>query len=71
MSELFWKPQEELIQKSWTFAQSSQIGRFFSLSTALHFIFAVLSPWLFLTFSLTSQEERLVIRVVDFVLPPA
>ncbi|MFQ5898673.1 MAG: hypothetical protein ACE5JN_10580, partial [Candidatus Methylomirabilia bacterium] len=70
MSQLFWKPEEELIQQSWAFAQGSQIGRFLGLSTVLHFVFAVLSPWLLLTFSLTSQEERLVIRVVDFVLPP-
>ncbi|MFQ5829824.1 MAG: TonB family protein [Candidatus Methylomirabilia bacterium] len=70
MSDLFWKPQEELIRQSWAFAQESRIGRFLGFSTALHFMFAALSPWLLLSFTMTSEEERLVIRMVDFVLPP-
>lgn len=70
MSDLFWQPQEELIREGWGFAQQSRIGRFLGLSTAVHFLFAVLSPWLLLSFALTSREEQLVIRTVDFFLPP-
>lgn len=70
MPKLFWKAQEELVQESWAFAQQSRIGRFLGVSTVLHAIAAAISPWLLLTFSLTSQEEQLIIRTVDFVLPP-
>lgn len=70
MSDLFWKPQQEEIREGWGFAQQSRIGRFLGLSAALHLGLAAISPWLLLTFALTSREEQLVIRTVDFFPPP-
>lgn len=70
MADLFWKPQEESVREGWGVAQESRIGRFLGLSGVLHIILAAISPWLLVSFSLTPQEEQLIIRTVDFVLPP-
>ena len=66
MSELLWTPQEHLGRATWGFTQQSRIRRFLGVSTAIHVAVAALSPWLFLTFTLSGREEQLVIRTVDF-----
>jgi TonB family protein len=66
VSELLWTPQEHLGRATWGFAQQSRIRRFLGVSTAIHVAVAALSPWLFLTFTLSGREEQLVIRTVDF-----
>lgn len=70
MVELFWKATKALARQRWTFAQESRLARFLGLSSLAHLVVAAAAPWLVLSFGLTSREERLLIREVDFVLPP-
>lgn len=64
--KLFWSPDEDAPPEGARAAQRSRFGRFVGVSAAVHVLVAAAAPWLVVP---SAPDERLVIRMVDFVVP--